>query len=739
MGNYSKDDIKKLKPVYTDVSKLDNEIGSIVSKKQELEEKIRSIYRTLQQEKAIHMLGEMDIENLNIDKEGIRISALRNASIQNVGQLYGKTSAQIQQINGIGEAMADKIVTNTNALLEQCVDNARVVLSLDDKSSSMTNMVKALGDLLSKQESFLQAEKLYEHHKDIEKNKNAKLLNTSLRWAFASKSKKEEAIESAKGLEQLLQSGYKDQAQLVIKEYNQASRKLIVNPWKDFEANVSAYTILLENIIEGGSGSIDEASARRNINALTGGGTLQDELIQSISDFELDLHLLKATLRRYQVFGTKYILHQEKVLLGDEMGLGKTMQAIASFCHLKATGEDHFLVVCPLSVVVNWTREIQANSELSVIEVYGEGRDEEMLLWQQQGGVAITTYETLNRVPVPEDLNISMMVVDEAHYIKNPSAQRTQSVVKAMANARRVLLMSGTPLENRIEEMQFLIQCLRTDIYDTIKNMKQLSSAKAFREKIAPVYLRRVREDVLKELPELIEKEQWGIMNKEENKEYEISLLSDNFMKARQVSFDVADIHMSTKAARLLEICEEAKESERKVIIFSFFKNTLNQVASLLGEDCVGIIDGSISSGKRQEMIDSLKSAPAGACLVSQIQAGGVGLNIQTASVIIFCEPQMKPSLETQAIARAYRMGQARSVLVHRLLLKNSVDEQIMELLCKKTEVFNQFADESVIGGMDEAIKTDDIENVDEKNVASKIMDAECERRGLVRGEQAMQ
>ena len=143
----------------------------------------------------------------------------------------------------------------------------------------------------------------------------------------------------------------------------------------------------------------------------------------------------------------------------------------------------------------------------------------------------------------------------------------------------------------------------------------------------------------------------------------------------------------------------------------------------MLGEDCLGVIDGSVPSKERQAMIDQLGEAPAGSALVCQILAGGVGLNIQAASVVVFCEPQIKPSLETQAIARAYRMGQSQSVVVHRLLMDDTVDERVMEILAQKTQLFDNFADESVIGEMDTQIN--------ENAVMKDIVAAERKRLGI--------
>ena len=258
--------------------------------------------------------------------------------------------------------------------------------------------------------------------------------------------------------------------------------------------------------------------------------------------------------------------------------------------------------------------------------------------------------------------------------------------------------MSGTPLENRVEEMCFLTSCLRPEIAKELESVKYLSTAEQFRQQLAPVYLRRTREDVLQELPDLIEKEQWCVLNEQEQRAYYDAVMSENFMAIRQVSWQTASLKDSSKAARLLELCDQAKEQQRKVIVFSFFRTTLQKVAELLGPRCMEPITGSISPQRRKEIVDEFTKAEDGAVLVSQVQAGGTGLNIQSASVVIFCEPQIKPSIENQAISRAYRMGQVRDVLVYRLLADDTVDEQIMELLRNKQNLFDTFADESVVG-----------------------------------------
>ena len=238
--------------------------------------------------------------------------------------------------------------------------------------------------------------------------------------------------------------------------------------------------------------------------------------------------------------------------------------------------------------------------------------------------------------------------------------------------------------------------------------MTFMSAAPAFREKVAPVYYRRRREDVLTELPELIETKEWCTLSLKELAVYKKMILAGNYADIRRVSWNMDNMKDSSKAQRLLELVEEAEDDGRKVIVFSFFLDTIRKVCDLLGERCMEPINGSVPPQRRQEIIDEFDHAPAGSVLPAQIQSGGTGLNIQSASVVILCEPQFKPSIENQAIARAYRMGQARNVLVYRLLADDTVDERIIELLAGKQAVFDAFADESAAGAATEQLEIDE-------------------------------
>src|SRR5699024_7634770 len=158
------------------------------------------------------------------------------------------------------------------------------------------------------------------------------------------------------------------------------------------------------------------------------------------------------------------------------------------------------LVVCPASVLINWTREVTAHSTLPVITLHGSDRARATARWRRRGGVAVTTFGSLGTMlrtpPKP-----ALLVVDEAHYVKNPTAKRTRAVRKIAAGAERVLYLSGTPMENRIEEFRSLVGHLQPGVSAAMGRAHGALGARGFRQAAAPVYLRRNQQDVLTELP----------------------------------------------------------------------------------------------------------------------------------------------------------------------------------------------------------------------------------------------
>ena len=642
---------------------------------------------------TLKLMKDIPIEEVNRNKNGIRVKALRDSGYTTYADIYAVSAKQLSFIKGISEDGAKAVKKVVNDASDTAKKTVKLKLNADNKTENMTGLVLAVSQFqkaakLSEESEMLSRKYSY----DMQCAMNDIQTSTGLfRWMFSSKEKKQRAVGAYRFLDENMRGEYGNEAQKLSEELKNTIMLPPNAAWELFKEQPIQYSNILEGIVPGVFGNGDEVYG------------LPEELAAEIKEADFHPEGLNCDLRRYQEWGVRYILHQGRVLLGDEMGLGKTVQAIAAMVSLKNTGATHFVVVCPASVLINWCREIQKFSDLKTVKVHGDDRAASLEEWLKTGGVAVTTYETTAVFKMPDDFGYTMLVVDEAHYIKNPDANRTANTKEIAKKADRILFMTGTALENNVDEMVNLIQILKPDIAKEISGMKMLASAPQFREKVAPVYYRRKREDVLTELPELLETKEWCVLGDLEEREYENAVLSKNYNAARRVSWHVDDMNESGKAKRMMEIIEEAKSEDRKIIVFSFFLDTIQKVAQMLGDSCSEPINGSVSPARRQEIIDEFNKAPAGQVLAAQIIAGGTGLNIQAASVVILCEPQLKPSIENQAISRAYRMGQARNVLVYRLLADDTIDEKITNLLAEKQTIFDAFADKSAAAESTEA------------------------------------
>ena len=678
-------DHKQIKSLCKLIEQIDSTMKTALSGQAGEIAQVRRAAEAFYSDKFRAELEAMDVEMLSQGKQGIRVAQLRSAGIQNIWQLSQLSIPRLEALEGIGQQSAVKI----HSLTAQIVDNTRKKLSVrirvDDPTPADDQLIRALYVLILHDDLREQIKPIYDaEHKAVQKTlETARPATGSIRWFFTGKAVREKALEAVAVLEEKLEGTFGDPA--LLERYQAAAEADSTECRAHFRENAAQYYAVLGQYCK-----------QLNTEELPETG-LDKELLAAIEAQPLDLKYLNATLRTYQTFGVKYAIHQKRTLLGDEMGLGKTFQAMATLAALKAAGKHHFMVVCPASVLINWCRELQKHTQLEVTQIHG-GDETQLRHWRENGDVAVTTYESISRFDLPEKFKFDALVVDEAHYVKNPEAQRTVAMQKLLAKTEYVLYMSGTPLVNRVEEMCFLVDCLQPEIAGKLEQVKNISTAEQFRTELAPVYLRRVRADVLKELPDLIEKQQWCDLSEKEKKTYREAVASGNLMAIRQVSWQMDDVADSSKAKRLLELCDSAKEEGRKVIVFSFFRGTLDKVHRLLGDRCSETISGDISPAHRQEIVDAFNAAEPGAVLVSQVQAGGTGLNIQAASVIIFCEPQLTPALENQAVSRAYRMGQTRDVLVYRLLADDTIDERMLEILSDKQNAFDSFADDSVIG-----------------------------------------
>ncbi|NEB74470.1 DEAD/DEAH box helicase, partial [Streptomyces sp. SID14478] len=507
-------------------------------------------------------------------------------------------------------------------------------------------------------------------------------------------------------------------------QFAQASVDLLRGPptdvaaWVDFALRSAEYYGLLGEI----SGRAPDTAAVE--------GFLPAAIAEQVRGQHLDDARLRVSLRGYQAFGARFALARGRVLLGDEMGLGKTVEALAVLTHLAAEGEDHFLVVCPASVLVNWTREIEARSTLRAVPLHGPDRLDAFADWKGRGGVAVTTFDALRGFPAPGGGELGMLVVDEAHSVKNPRTLRAQAVAVWAERCARVLFMTGTPMENRVAEFRSLVRMLDPALADRLDETVGLAGSVAFRQAVAPVYLRRNQEDVLTELPGLQHTDEWEEPSASDEAAYREAVQAGNFMAMRRAAY--AHPERSAKLRRLRDLVREAGENGLKVVVFSYFRDVIDVVHDTLdgapdtGCPVFGPLTGAVPAARRQALVDAFSDVSGPAVLVAQIQAGGLGLNIQAASVVILCEPQIKPTLEHQAVARAHRIGQLRPVRVHRLLAPGGVDERMVRMLTDKTRLFDAYARRSAT-----AEATPDAVDVSDTELARRIVEDEQARLGV--------
>ena len=678
---------KEIKEQVLAAQKIADELSKVAELDQSLVIETKKSISKAKESQVLQKLAQLPIENMkDATDKTVRVETLRKFGITSVSAVYLASQSQLERISGISAESAIELKYIADQMFAAVSESITYGLKVDSLTADDLGLLEKVQDLEAVRSQLRGNQaKLQPIADGIKQSINStKPLKSRFRWVLAGKAKRNKALNAISEI--ALYMGDPTTmvlSQLAKQAFDKFEEAQQTEAFKDFKNRASDYYAVLEDV--GGS--------KPKIGALH----LDAQLIESIENQPLDTSLLKATLRKYQVFGSKFALTQSRVILGDEMGLGKTMQALAVLTQRQALGGKHFLVVCPASVLVNWQREIQTRSDLTAIKIHGEDQKNYLQLWRDQGGIALTTFDTLKSFDITDEqiaeLKLDTLIVDEAHYVKNLGTGRSKTIMRWLSRTPRVLFMTGTPLENRVNEFINLAYLLDQKFASNLNKAALSAGAEAFRREVAPIYLRRNSIEVLAELPELSEINEYCTWEGANYPFYESAVIAGNFMAMRRAAMlPYLSGQVPNKMLRLLELVDEAFENNQKVIIFSYFREVLDYIYHSLGDKAVGPITGSVSSTTRQEMVDAFTKSEKPVALVGQIQAAGTGLNIQAASVVILCEPQIKPSLEVQAIARAHRMGQVNNVRVHRLLVPDSVDDQMVTMLAIKTAEFDSYA-----------------------------------------------
>lgn len=435
---------------------------------------------------------------------------------------------------------------------------------------------------------------------------------------------------------------------------------------------------------------------------------------------------LQATLRSYQLSGLSWLSALSDAgfggILADDMGLGKTIQALALLLREQEAGRAvRTLVVCPASLQLNWLSEAQKfTPSLSCRALLGSAQERQTCIQACMNGqdvpnILIASYDQLRRdVQSYQGVTFTHILLDEAQNIKNAASLQAKAVKTLCAQHR--FAMTGTPIENRLSELWSIFDFLMPGYLYTYKKFKERFEAPVVREAdeqarenlhlmVAPFILRRMKKDVLSDLPEKVETMMTSEMTAEQSKlyaAYAAQLLSESegglgdghekirmlagLTRLRQICCDprLCLEHYrggSGKLAQLLEVVRDALSGGHRILLFSQFTSMLELIAQALEDAGIAYLTltGDTDKEERMELVGRFNEGDADVFLIS-LKAGGTGLNLTGADVVIHYDPWWNVAAQNQATDRAYRIGQTKGVQVIRLIASGTVEERIVKM-----------------------------------------------------------
>lgn len=451
------------------------------------------------------------------------------------------------------------------------------------------------------------------------------------------------------------------------------------------------------------------------------------EGINKLAEENIDYPKLNATLRDYQKYGYKWLKYLTDNNLGaclaDDMGLGKTLQAIALLTNLHEEKKKKSMVIMPKSLIYNWENEIKRFSpKLKVGVYYGINRDFSLL---KKVDIILTTYGTIrNDIENLLEQKFDLLVLDESQNIKNINSQTTKAVL--LLNAKKRVALSGTPIENNLLELYSLFRFLNPEMFGSVQEftndyivpIQKYSDTSTIEElrKIYPFLLRRVKKEVLADLPDKIEKLVYVDMNDEhrrfyeERRKYYYSLLEKNTLS--QGNFDkffvlqaINELRhivsspeleskkiISSKKEVLIENVIEAIENNHKVLVFVNYLSSIESICDSLKENKIKYLKMTGQTKDRQNLVDKFQNDSRYKVFVMTLKTGGVGLNLVSADTIFIYDPWWNTTVENQAIDRAYRLGQDKTVFAYKMIMRNTIEEKILKL----QEIKNKLLDDLI-------------------------------------------
>ena len=421
---------------------------------------------------------------------------------------------------------------------------------------------------------------------------------------------------------------------------------------------------------------------------------------------------------KHQKEAIEKLLVNNKFILADDMGLGKTTSSIIASLE---SGAKKILIICPASLKINWKREIENYSDKKVLIVDGKKWDSSFNYFIINYDI-IKNYHTIDKEEEIESYKLisnekfDLVIIDEAHYISNSTAQRTKLINNIVTMIPKVWLLTGTPMTSRPINFYNLLKIVESPVAlnwqgyvrrycagyqfnvggKKIWNTNGASNLDELREKTKNIILRRMKNDIL-DLPEKLvspvfldlvstfyneELEEFIRITKDNKNKESISVTINRLMKIRQVI-------ASEKVPYTCELIDKVLEQGKKVIVFTNFTSSLDMLHEKYKKNSV-TLDGRMSKEKRQQNVDKFQNEDKVKIFISNIKAGGVGITLTSAEVVIMNDLSFVPSDHSQAEDRAYRYGQKNSVLVYYPIFENTIEMIVYNILQKKKNVIEQ-------------------------------------------------
>lgn len=471
------------------------------------------------------------------------------------------------------------------------------------------------------------------------------------------------------------------------------------------------YAPFLDNELKSGFFSLERSSDfKKLVKTLSGADDSEIAVPQS----------LKTIMRNYQKTGFRWLktLADYKFggVLADDMGLGKSLQVIAL---LKDSGNTS-IIVCPTTLILNWVNEFTKFApDLKILPITGSYGERKLLSGKAlEYDVVITSYELMRRDDnFYEDIVFEYAILDEAQYIKNPETKNARAAKTLRAKHRFAL--TGTPIENSLAELWSLFDFVMPGYLYSYPRFKERFESEVVRgdkdaterlqKLVRPFILRRLKSGVLKELPPKIESNVMASLAGEQRALYlaNLSLIKDSVNSAGKEVNKVVVLSMLTKLRQIcceprlvypdyagnsekldtcMELVQTATESGHKVLLFSQFTSMLDIVREKLVESGITyyILKGDTPKTERMKLVNKFNNDETQVFLIS-LKAGGTGLNLTGADVVIHYDPWWNESVMNQATDRAYRLGQDKSVQVYKLILEDSIEQKILKLQERKS------------------------------------------------------